>query len=58
MVVVGAGSADVSAVAVDNDIVGNDGKDDINRPLFCSWAASKAAEAVRCDVVLGDGEKN
>jgi hypothetical protein len=42
-------SDDVSAVAVEREIVGRDGDED----LFCSWAARRAFETV-----FGDDEKN
>jgi hypothetical protein len=42
-------SDDVSAVAVEREIVGRDGQED----LFCSWATRRAFETV-----FGDDEKN
>lgn len=46
VVVVAAGSEDVSAVAVEREMVGSDGEADIKRD--CSWAARRAFEAVSC----------
>ena len=60
--VVMVGSDDVSAVAVDKEMVGRDGDGEMSRALLCSWAARSEAEAVSWadsgELAFGEDEKN